>query len=126
LRISCASTCCSIRINTDNLIPLCDLALESIKTSAELYAYADGEGQDSNAFSRVADYLRALELEPGTPLHSRLGWSYLVSGALQIALENFNMAIDIELRMLMPSAVAAWRSPVLTSTKKPSSMPSGR
>jgi eukaryotic-like serine/threonine-protein kinase len=82
----------------DDLIESCDLALVSIKPSAELY-YLRGMAKDGleKHSVAVADYILALELEPkNARFLRRLAWSYLADNALVFALENFNKAIEIE------------------------------
>jgi len=78
--------------------------------------------KDSEAMlsAAVADYLRALELRPRKrPLQFGVSAGRtLVSVLFKSRFENFNWPSTSNLRMLMPSAVAAWRSPVLTSTKE--------
>jgi tetratricopeptide (TPR) repeat protein len=82
----------------DDLIRSCDIALDAVKPSAELYELRgmvkDGLEDYSGA---IADYTQALSLRGDKArLLRRRGWSYLAHNAIGPALDDFDETIRLE------------------------------
>ena len=90
-----------LELNRDHdAIVACDAALRAGLKSADLLGLRGLAKARRNDFAAaIDDYTLALALEPSAPvLHGRRGWAYLVSGAPQLALRDFEEAIRLDPR----------------------------